>query len=50
MIGNRAFRRLRLSQFAWLVALHGLNFAAVMQMEQATHSSARMSLVAEVNS
>jgi hypothetical protein len=45
MMGNRAFVRLWLSQFASLAALYGLNFAAVMQMEQATHSSARTALV-----
>ena len=45
MMGNRAFVRLWLSQFALLAALYGLNFAAVMQMEQATHSSARIGLV-----
>jgi hypothetical protein len=45
MMGNRAFVRLWLSQFASLAALYSLNFAAVMQMEQATHSSARTALV-----
>jgi hypothetical protein len=45
MMGNPAFVRLWLSQFASLAALYGLNFAAVMQMEQATHSSARTGLV-----
>lgn len=45
MMGNRAFVRLWLSQFASLAALYGLNFAAVMRMEQATHSSARTALV-----
>ena len=45
MMGNRAFVRLWLAQFVSLVAVYGLNFAAVMQMEQATHSSARTGLV-----
>ena len=45
MIGNRAFTRLWLSQFASLAALYGLTFAAVVRMEQATHSSAQTGLV-----
>ena len=45
MIGNRAFARLWLSQFVSLAALYGLNFAAVLQIEQVTHSSARTGLV-----
>ena len=42
---NAGFRRLWLSQFISLIAVYGLNFAAVVQVENATHSSARTGLV-----
>ncbi len=42
---NASFRRLWLAQFTSLIAVYGLNFAAVVQVENATHSSARTGLV-----
>ena len=42
---NADFRRLWLAQFVSLIAVYGLNFAAVVQVENVTHSSAQTGLV-----
>lgn len=45
VVKNADFRRLWLAQFVSLIAVYGLNFAAVVQVENVTHSSAQTGLV-----